>query len=213
MLKDKMKKNSQFLIVLALALLTANSFGQGIASRAMPREQITFRPQLAEGGLICGSVTFPKEKALYNGYFFMVSAVTDDRKTWRKKSKEIRINPEQIFKMKHDGELDGGLTYLFILERPAGNYTINNVRLFTNGPFVAMQRDDNMQGFSIPFEVKKGEITYVGNILYNEYLEAGQKVVEFKNNYDRDIAELKRLQPHVLWNLAENDTTRTIEYK
>lgn len=161
--------------------------------------------------MIISSVTFPKERGQFNAYCFMVRAISDDKKTVRKNSQEFIIRPEQIFKIKHQGETDGGLTYLFIMKRPEGQYVINNVRLVTMG--YGTSRSDNLEGFEIPVDVKKGEITYVGNIMFNEYAEVGEKIISLNNTYERDIKLAQLLQPYVIWKMAINNLDRKVIYK
>jgi hypothetical protein len=46
------------------------------------------------------------------------------KKVSDKNSIEIPFIPEQILKMKHDGQLENGKTYLFALERRKNKYVI-----------------------------------------------------------------------------------------
>ena len=77
---------------------------------------------------------------------------------------------------------------------------------------IAGQYDVRTGGFSIPYEIKKGEITYIGNITFNDYAKKGEIVVGLNNKFERDIEELKKLQPSVDWNNVNNDRNRKIEY-
>lgn len=198
-------------VKILLMLITITTI-QSCAIAALPSEPITFRKESAENGLIIGSITFPKEKARFNGYFIRVSGKDADEKTAKKHSTEIQISPEQIWKMKHIGQLDNGLTYLFTIERPEGKYEIPSVRLFTNSGIAALQKTNYSSSFSIPFDVKKGEITYVGNIVFNEYADENDTLVTYRNNYEKDINAIKNIQPRVDWNKAINDLNRKIEY-
>ena len=114
--------------------------------------------------------------------------------------------------MKHDGQLENGLTYLFAIERPEGRYTTPSIRLFTNSGIAALQRTSYAAGFSIPFDVKKGEITYIGNIVFDEYAKETDTAVFLKNSFDRDITKMKEIQPGVDWSKAKNDLDRKIDY-
>ena len=205
----KRSKITQITLVLILAIL----FCQSCAVGALPTEPMTFKKETAANGLIVGSITFPNSKAKFNGYFIKISSTTADEKTAKQNTTEIHISPEQMTKMKHVGELDNGLTYLFAIERPEGPYEIPGIRLFKNSGIAALQRTIFSGQFSIPFDVKKGEITYVGNILFNEYAGANDTLIRYKNNYQRDINALKELQPGVAWSSALNNPDRKIEYK
>ena len=206
-------KNKFFkFITLSIMLLSTIILVQSCAVSALSIEPMNFRKETAKNGLIIGSITFPKEKARFNQYFIRVSGIDSDEKIAKKNSTEIQISPEQIWKMKHIGQLDNGLTYLFAIERPEGKYEIPSVRLFTNSGVPALQRANYSGSFSIPFDVKKGEITYVGNIVFNEYAGENDTLVSYRNNYEKDINAIKNIQPSVDWSKAINDINRKIEY-
>lgn len=207
-----MKNNFFKVIKLSLVLFSTIILVQSCAVPALSSEPMSFRKETAQNGLIIGSITFPKEKARFNGYFIRVSGKDNDEKIAKKNSTEIQISPEQIWKMKHIGQLDYGLTYLFAIERPEGKYEIPSIRLFTNSGFAALQRTNYSGSFSIPFDVKKGEITYVGNIIFNEYADEKDTLVSYRNNYEKDINAIKNIQPSVDWSKAINDVNRKIEY-
>jgi hypothetical protein len=183
------------------------------AQAQLDSNSLTFRPQGTTNGLIFGSVSFPKEKARFNGYHVYIHCISAVKKTERKNSTHIYISPEQIFKMRHDGELDGGLTYLFALEIPDGDYEISTLGLFSNSGIAALQRTVGLSGFSIPFQVHQGEIKYIGNIIFNEYADKDDdRKVTYKNNFRKDINRIKIAQSYVYWNNAVNDTLIKISY-
>jgi hypothetical protein len=198
-----MKKNLFRIILPALILCSSLFLIQSCAVESFPSKPITFNKDSSEKGLLVGSVTFPQEKARFNGYYFRLTGNT---------SAEFQIKPAQISKLKHKGQIDGGKTYLFIIERPVGKYEIPSVRLFGNSGMIAMQSTKYVGGFSIPYEIKKGEITYIGNINFNEYAEKGEKIITLENKYNRDIEALKTLQPSIDWKDVKNDESRKIEY-
>ncbi|MFM9403108.1 hypothetical protein ACKLNQ_14415 [Myroides odoratimimus] len=207
-----MKKKLFKIVTLSVALFSVMMLVQSCAAPALSRQPMHFQKETAQNGLLIGSITFPKEKAKYNGYFIRITAKDTDEKIANKNSIEIQISPEQIWKMRHKGQLDNGLTYLFTIERPEGKYEISSIRLFTNSGFIALQRTSYSSSFSIPFDVKKGEITYVGNIMFNEHSKANDTLVSYKNNYEKDINAIKTIQPTIDWSKAINDLNRKIEY-
>jgi hypothetical protein len=197
-------KNKLFnFFVLSIIFISTAVLIQSCAVSTLPSQPLSFNKGTSEKGLLVGSVTFPKEKAKCNGYFFRLT---------NNSSAEFQIQPSQFSKMKHNGQLDNGRTYLFIIERPEGKNEIPSVRLFGNSGITALQSTNYVGGFSIPYEIKKGEITYLGNIKFNEYAEKGEKVVTLENNFENDINELKKLQPSVDWSDVKNDENRKIEY-
>lgn len=208
-----MKKHKLFkIIIISVVLLFTIILAQSCAVTALPKVPMKFQKELTENGLIIGSITFPNEKAKFNGYFIRVNSIDSDEKTAKTNSTEIKIIPDQIWKMKHKGQLDNGLTYLFSIERPEGKYEFSSIRLFTNSVSQALQKTNYSDGFSILFDVKKGEITYVGNIIFNEYAYKNDTLVSYKNNYEKDIDAIKTIQPSVDWSKAINDVNRKIEY-
>lgn len=203
-------KRTKFLtqsLFLALFISLCNSIVSDLAA-----QKLTFNPKKTENGLIFGSITFPKEKARFNGYFIQINYKSTDTKLARKNFKEIQIFPAQIIKMKHKGDLDNGLTYLFAIERPEGDYAITGIRLFSNSGFAVLQKTNHLGGFTIPFSVKKGEISYIGNIKFNEYAENDETVVSYENNFEKDLAGIRVAQPYVYWDAAKDDKSINITY-
>jgi hypothetical protein len=207
-MKNKLLKVLTFFVILLATFILI----QSCAVSGLSIEPMNFQKETAKNGLIVGSITFPKEKARFNSYFIRVTGTDSDEKIAKKNSTEIQISPEQIWKMKHKGELDNGLTYLFAIERPEGEYEIPSIRLFSNSGFAALQRTDYSGSFSIPFDVKKGEIVYVGNIIFNEYANENDTLVLYRNNFEKDINAMKKIQPSVNWSEAINDINRKIQY-
>jgi len=190
-------KNKLFkIITLSVILVSTIILVQSCAVASLPSEPMNFSKS-SEKGLLVGSVTFPTNKPNFNGYFFRLTNNT---------SQEFQVNRNE------SGQLDGGRTYLFALERPVGASEIPSVRLFHNSGMIAGQYDVRTGGFSIPYEIKKGEITYIGNITFNDYAKKGDTVVALNNNFEKDIEALKKLQPTIDWNSAKNDQNRKIEY-
>lgn len=208
-----MKKRYIKKISLLVTLFVMMLFFQGCAVSSMPSEKMTFDPNKTQNGLIFGSITFPNEKAKYNGYFLGLICESTDEKTAKKNSTEIHFSPEQIIKMKHKGQLDNGLTYLFAIERPEGNYKLSGIRLFSNSGIPIMQKNSIVNSFSIPFKINKGEIQYVGNITFNEHEIESENVITYKKLFEKDLQGIKNIQPYIYWDGAKNDITMEISIK
>jgi hypothetical protein len=202
-----MKQN---IIKIGILIILITSLCQSCAISALPSEPVAFTKETAKKGLIIGTVTFPKEKARFQGYFFRVVLKGNDSKKTKKKTIEFKIIPEQIFKMKHCGEVDKGLTYLFAIERPEGDYEMSSIRLFKNNGFFTQNYYIN--SFSIPFNVKKGEIVYVGNILFNEHMDKNDKTVKLVNNFEKDIKVFQQFQPMTDWQTVIDRKEYIINY-
>jgi hypothetical protein len=191
-----MKNQSIKIISLTTVLFSILILVQSCAVASLPSEPMNFSKS-SEKGLLVGSVTFPTNSPNFNGYFFRLTNNT---------SQEFQIDRNQ------SGQLDEGRTYLFAIEREVGVAEIPSVRLFNNSVMIAGQYDVRTGGFSIPYEIKKGEITYIGNITFNDYAKKGDSVVGLENKFARDIEELKKLQPSIDWTSVKKDESRKIEY-
>ncbi|HEX8269104.1 MAG TPA: hypothetical protein VF581_04365 [Flavobacterium sp.] len=81
-------------------------------------------------------------------------------------------------------------------------------RLFENNGYT-QATSYNKVPFEIPFEVKKGEITYIGEF---EFFENGNKagsIIKVGDNFDRDIEALKVKAPAINWTKAVNKTVKS----
>lgn len=191
-----MKNRLSKIITLTVVLFSTFILVQSCAVASLPSDSLNFS-KTSQKGLLVGSVTFPTDKPNFDAYFFRLTNNT---------SQEFQIDRNQ------KGQLDGGKTYLFVIERPTGVSEIPSVRLFHNSFMIAGQYDVRTGGFSIPYEIKKGEVTYIGNISFNDYAKKGEMIVGLNNTFERDIEELKKIQPRIDWSSVVNDKTRKIEY-
>lgn len=167
-----------------------------------------FHKDFTENGLITGSITFTKEKPLYTGYFIQVTNLDPDKKNSRKDFAEIPISPDyKSLKYRHAGQLENGKTYLFAIELPVGNHKISGIRFYKNTGYMVSGYSLDPHAISIPFEVKKGEILYVGNIFFNEYATENDTFIDYTNNYERDIEAIKKIIPTVNWDNTIKDET------
>lgn len=193
-------KNNFFLIVSILFFLFLYSPFQCNAQR-LPNENYSFIKEENQNGLIFGTITFPKEIMRFDSYMLEIAYLSSDRKTQRKNSSKLIINPT-MFNKKHIGELDEGRTYLFAIEKPVGDYSICWLKLSTHKLMQYVPSETSVAGFSIPFTVKKGEITYIGNININEYATEGEEVVTIKDEFERDKSTINSLPINVNFNDA-----------
>lgn len=107
--------------------------------------------------------------------------------------------------------IERGQTYLFTEEMMVGDYDVSAMMFIR--PIGMGTEYLTYSGFSIPFSVQKGKITYIGNIIVDENIMGQDSFISFKNMYDRDINAMRKTYPEVVWTRALNDTTRKIEYK
>ena len=174
----------------------------GIAQRLPPEDEpLRFHQGYSENGLIFGSISFPMQKLNYDGAFLQIDYISDDKKERRKNSCKIKIGPT-MFKGKHNGELDGGRTYLFVMEKKPGSYTIDWLRftILKVGDYNGIEKD--VAGFYIPFDVKKGEITYIGNITIDEYAPLSNSIINISDQFEKDKNAMKEMQKMVNWDAS-----------
>lgn len=186
------KKVSLFVVLLFLFVSNTNA-------QLLPEEQIRFHKSNTENGLIFGSITFPEVKMKFDGYVLWMSCKEEGKDEYKKCGK-IYLEP-QMFKKKHNGEIDGGRTYLFAFEKPPGQYNISMLRLVAL-KVMYDERDTDLTGFSIPFDVRKGEITYIGNININEYATNSEPTITLEDKFIKDKNSIKYLQKMVNWEAA-----------
>lgn len=155
----------------------------------------------SENGMIIGTITFPKKQPRFNHYFPGFLSSTN-------KFKEIAISPQVSFGEKHIGELDNGLTYLFALELSEDKYNFKGVRLSTIG--YGYTTSSLISEIAVPFEIKKGQITYLGNIVIDEWAKEGDTLVKFSNKFEKDIRGFKTKMPNVNFDNIVDSKTKII---
>lgn len=170
-------------------------------SCATPRMKVENFSASSEQGLIFGTISFPKEKPRFDGYFPSIIYTSDSKEEVKKNSNELHIKPN-LTSGKHDGELLGGKTYLFVLNKEPGNYKIAGVRLALVGVGGHVS-GDIIKDFEIPFEVKKGEITYIGDISINEYAFGKDTIIKLSDKFDRDLDAIKHRKSSIDWSAAK----------
>ncbi len=181
-------------------LFTLFHFSVGHAQR-LPEEVMRFHKDHTENGLIFGSISFPREKIAYDGIKLNINYNTDDSKKRKKNSGKIKIGPTML-KARHDGELEGGKTYLFTMEKEPGQYNIPQLTLTIFKVLDHSPVEKFVTDFNIPFEVKKGEITYIGEIFIDEYLDKSAEIISVNDKFERDKNAMKNLQKMVNWESA-----------
>ncbi len=191
-------RNSALTIVFLFFATTF--FSVNCHAQKLHDDVIRFHKDYTENGLVFGTISFPQIKQRFDGYFLWISCKEDGDISWKSCGK-ISMRP-QMFKAKHNGELDGGKTYIFAMEKPPGQYNITGIRLSILKVGQYVSKDTDVPGFTIPFDVKKGEIIYIGNININEYALKGEELITVDDKFEKDKNSLKNLQKMVNWDAA-----------
>ena len=80
-MKKELKKKCKLILIIIVTISTFNSCG---VVTSIPYEPIQFDKNTSENGLIFGSISFPNEKAKFNGYFIQISNTNPDKKIAQK---------------------------------------------------------------------------------------------------------------------------------
>lgn len=193
------------IIILLTATLITNSCG----TSAMQETSIDFKEHTATAGRVVGSITFVNTKPVHEGYWLTFISQDPDPKIARRNSSSVTLGADN-FERKFTGEVERGQTYIFTQELEVGSYDLSKMMFIHQQGL--KQIFTTYYGFSIPFNVQKGKITYVGNVVVDESIMGQEYFISYKNSYARDINAIRRTYPEVIWTRALNDTTRKIEY-
>lgn len=189
-------------IVLAAIILSACS-----SQQTTPTPE-TLAPS-AEKGLAVGTITFETEGdiPLNDIYRFFYEPTSGDKKFKKANAGKIIISGRADGKSGFNGDFNNKKTYLFIIEREPGSYAFNQYAYLDHlGPSGTVS--DSKQ-FAIPFEIKKGEITYLGELDYVDLIKRGDIRIFVADYYNRDIPEFKKKFPGADWDKAINRTPKT----
>ena len=160
-----------------------------------------------EKGLAIGTITFEGDIPLNDIYRFFYEATSGDKKFRKANAGKIIISGRVNGKSAFNGDFNNKKTYLFIIEREPGAYAFNQYAYLDHlGPSGTVS---SSKLFAIPFEIKKGEITYMGELDYVDMIKKGDIRIFVADYYTRDIAEFKKKYPAADWDKTINRTPTT----
>jgi len=177
-------------------------------SKSAVNSQLNFN-NFSGNGLVVGSISFPTINPTANGYNTTIKSLDLNEKIAKKNTTWISIRPAQLVRGRHKGELEGGKTYLYAIERIPGKYNLSRIS-FTYMGFGGYVATASASGFSVPFDVKAGQITYVGDLFIDEYASKNDTMIFLKDNFDRDIEGLRKLKPAFDWGNAKKSPVEII---
>lgn len=183
--------------------LLALFIGCGSASDTAPE---TFNAS-SEKGLAVGTITFESKAPKNDIYRFFYEPTSDDKKFVKKNDGKIMIKARNE---KNDrafsGDFAEGQSYVFVIECAPGMYAFNQHTVLNH--IGSMGQVSYSKKYAIPFEIKKGEITYLGELSYNDLSEPGSPRVVVYDRYNRDLSELKKKYPNIDWTKAIDRTPK-----
>lgn len=191
------------LFILIPAFLLLVSCGSNQTTEASP---VTIAPS-AEKGLAVGTITFEADTPVNEIYRFFYNATSGDKKFQKANAGKIVITARQKEGKGFAGEFGNQKSYLVVIEREAGSYAFTQYTYLNRlGPTGEVSYSNP---FSIPFDIKKGGITYFGELNYVDQAVKGTPRIFVADYFDRDMAEFKKKYPSLGWDSAENKTAKT----
>jgi len=192
-------KTSYFFIPLIALVLTACS------SAWADKAPQTFTAS-SETGLAVGTITFEGDTPVNDIYRFFYNAQSGDKKFIKRNSGKIVISGRENKAGGFNGDFNDKKSYLVVIEKEPGTYAFTQYSYLDHlGPTGMVSSSKN---FTIPFEIKKGEITYFGEMAYKDMAEKGTPRIFVADYYSRDLQELKKKYPNIDWDKAVNKTAK-----
>lgn len=183
--------------------LLALFIGCGSASDKAPE---TFTAS-SEKGLAVATITFESTAPKNDIYRFFYEPTSDDKKFVKKNSGKIMIKARNAKNNRgFSGDFAEGQSYVVVIEREPGKYAFNQHTVLNH--IGSMGQVSYSKKYEIPFEIKKGEITYLGELSYNDLSEPGSPRIVVYDRYDRDLNELKKKYPNIDWTKAIDQTPK-----
>lgn len=163
----------------------------------------------SEKGVAVGTLTFEADKPVNDIYRFFYYPQSGDKKFKKQNDGKIQIKARIDNDRAFNGDFNNKKTYLFIIEREPGNYAFTQYNYLDHIGYAGMVTAS--REFAIPFEIKKGEIAYIGEFTYNDLAEPGSPRIVVTDNYERDMAEFRKKHPGISWDAATNRTVKSGE--
>ena len=165
----------------------------------------TFIPS-AEKGLAIATITFEGDIPVNDIYRFFYNAQSGDKSFKKRNAGKILINGRQNKEKGFNGDFNNKKSYLVIIEREPGTYAFTQYSYLDHLGSNGMVSSSKL--FEIPFEIKKDEITYVGELDYKDVAEKGTPRIFVADYYTRDLPEFKKKYPAVNWDKTVNQTPK-----
>lgn len=161
----------------------------------------------SEKGLAIGTITFESDMPKNDIYRFFYEASSDDKKFNKRSAGKIMFKARNEKNERgYNGDFNNKKTYLFVIEREPGNYAFMQYNYLDHiGPTGMVNFS---KPFSIPFEIKKGEIAYIGELSFNDLAEIGTPKLVVYDRFDRDMAEFKKKLTNIDWSNTTNKTVK-----
>jgi hypothetical protein len=192
-------KTTYLLLLLLLLFIGCNSASTNKAPESFSNT--------SEKGLAIGTITFESDMPKNDIYRFFYEATSGDKKFNKRNSGKIMFKARnEKNESSFNGDFNNKQTYLFVIEREPGNYAFTQYNYLDHiGPTGMVNFS---KPFAIPFEIKKGEIVYIGELSYNDLAEIGTPRLVIYNRFDRDMPEFKKKFPNIDWAATTDKTVK-----
>lgn len=163
-----------------------------------------------KNGIIFGTFSSSSPISLYRGYWGNLTYPAKNKKKLAYLLNLAHGEPCCMAYHKHNGELDNGQTYFFIAELKEGQYELTSVNLEdANSMWINYKKITN---FSYPIDIKKGKITYIGNISLDENHLEGDSLVKIHDNFEKDFKGIQTYVRKLDWNSVDKTSEIKIKY-
>lgn len=161
----------------------------------------------SEKGLAIGTITFEGDKPVNDIYRFFYESTSGDKKFKKRNAGKILIKAREGSTPAFNGDFNYKKSYLFVIEREPGQYAFNQYNYLNHiGPTGVVSSSSK---FAIPFEIKKGNISYIGDFTYVDNAQPGTPRIIISDNNARDLPEFKKKFPAINWDAAQNNTVKS----
>lgn len=158
-------------------------------------------------GLAVATITFEGDVPVNDIYRFFYEAQSGDKKFKKQNSGKIVIKGRENNESAFNGDFNNQKSYLIVLEQDPGMYAFTQYSFLDHiGPNGMVSDSDK---FAIPFEVKKGEITYIGELSYVDRAQKGSPRIFVADYFSRDLPEFKKKFPNLNWDSTVNKTVKS----
>ena len=195
-----MKYCSYIIVSLMLLVISCKS----ASTDAMPATTYTPSP---EKGVAIATITFEGDTPVNDIYRFFYNAQSGDKSFKKRNAGKILISGRENKGKGFNGDFNDKKSYLVVIEREPGSYAFTQYSYLDHLGSNGMVSSSKL--FAIPFEIKKGEITYVGELDYKDVAEKGSARIFVADYFSRDLQEFKKKYPSVNWDAAINRTPKS----
>lgn len=161
----------------------------------------------SEKGLAIGTITFEGDTPVNDIYRFFYNPVSGDKKFVKRNSGKVMMQSGRENGRQFTGDFNENKTYMFVIEGEPGNYAFTQYNVLDHIGPTGMVRFSKK--FAIPFEIKKGEIAYIGEFNYKDKVEEGLPKIFISGAYSRDMPEFKKKFPQINWDVTVDKTVKS----